>query len=105
MNAGSRRGAPGADPSLAKLMDFLESKGIPYYYSEEEGYVRIYFVDVFEAMGIEWRGREWDEIAGVLTDLAAEIERETGWRRDDENWEEQTDGWIFIAGAEGGDAE
>ena len=98
----SRRGVGGEDPSPAKLtrlMDFLEAKGIPYYYSEEEGCVRIYFVDVFEAMGVEWRGKEWDEIVGVLTDLAAEIERKTGWRRDDEeNWEEQTDRWLFKAG-------
>ena len=96
------RRARGADPSAAKLktvMDFLEEKGIPFNYSREDGYVRVYFVDVFEAIGVEWRGREWDEIVGVLTDLAAEIERKTGWRRDDDvTWQEDTDGWLFWGG-------
>ena len=103
-NVPGRRGAREEEPSpakLARLMDFLEEEGIPYLYSREDAYVRVNFVDVFEAMGVEWKGKEWDDISSVLTDLAAEIERRTGWRRDDDvTWQEDTDGWLFQAGQE-----
>ena len=101
-NALSRRGAQGEEQSPAKLrglISLLAEKGIPYEYSIEDGFhvVRVYFTDVWEVMGIDWRGKEWDELVDVLIDLASEI-RKVGWD-DDENWEEQTDRWLFFVEA------
>ena len=76
------------------LIDFLNEKGIPY--TRFEDHIRVYFVDVFEALDIQWKCRDWDELAGVLMDFAAELEKATGWRRLDCDWDEDADGWIFF---------
>ena len=75
------------------LLNYLDEKGIQYEVFED--YVRVYFTDVFEVLGIDWRKKEWDELAEALSGLAREIEKATGWRTTDLDWDEDTDGWIF----------
>ena len=88
---------------MRRLIEFLESKGIPYEYDPpyaegEPHIVRVYFTDVLEAMGIEWRGLWWEDICDVFSELAYEIRGHTDYVGDDEDeWEEQSDRWLFYA--------
>ena len=78
---------------LQVLLDYLDKRVVDYEIFED--YVRVYFTDVFEALGINWRCRDWDELAEILNDFSKELEKATGWRRDSDEWYEDADGWIF----------
>ena len=110
-------------PKMRRLIEFLDQKGIPYEYDPpyaegEPHIVRIYFRDVWEVMRPEnlvevekdevegmteeeyeeyMREKEYAAWEDVLISLASEI-RGLGWDSENEDeWEEQSDRWLFFA--------